>query len=170
MIELAQGRSVKWQHNGAWFTGYLLMDDICVVEAIVGSDDAHLLVRHSNTSAVFIVKASELQDNDFRPLETEMLRIIDILKKAYNHAEDDAKQFVPYEGAKELLANFLNGKATAEEVQEFIEECDYECAVENDRCQNCGCGVISDDEGRRIAWGCSCKAEVTESEAANELP
>lgn len=69
MIELTQGRSVKWQHNGAWFTGYLLMDDICVVEAIVGSDDAHLLVRHSSTSAVFIVKASELQPNDFRKAE-----------------------------------------------------------------------------------------------------
>jgi len=127
MIELTQGRSVKWQHNGQWFTGYVLEDD--AGEATVGDSlITHRLVRHSNTSAVFIVKASELIDNDFRPLETEMLRIIDILKKAYDHASDDAKQFVPYEGAKELLANFQGGKATAEEVQEFIDECKAEMA------------------------------------------
>lgn len=166
MIELSQGRSVKWQHNGAWFTGYVLcMDDISVS---LGGD--LVLVRHSNTNTDYVVRESRLQPNDFRPLETEMLRIIDVLKKVYDRVEGDAKQFVPYEGAKELLANYLNGKATAEEVQEFVDECDYECAVENDRCQNCGCGVISDDEGRPIAWGCSCKAEMTESEAANELP
>lgn len=129
MIELAQGRSVKWQHNGAWFTGYVLNDEHGPAEHMTHlSDGAYYIVRHSNTSAAFIVKASDLQDNDFRPLETEMLRIIDVLKKAYDHVEDDAKRFVPYEGAKELLANFQSGKATAEEVKEFIEECKAEMA------------------------------------------
>lgn len=71
MIELAQGRSVKWQHNGAWFTGYVLEDD--AGEATVGDSlIPHRLVRHSNTSAVFVVKASELQDNDFRKEEKRM--------------------------------------------------------------------------------------------------
>lgn len=125
MIELTQGRSVKWQHNGAWFTGSVLDNETNAVKTL----QVHtwlVLVRHSNTHKVFIVKASELLDNDFRPLETEMLRIIDILKKAYDRVEDDAKQFVPYEGAKELLANYLNGKATEGEVKEFIEECKAE--------------------------------------------
>lgn len=133
MIELSQGRSVKWQHNGAWFTGSVLcMDDISVS---LGGD--LVLVRHSNTNTDYVVRESRLQPNDFRPLETEMLRIIKVLKLAHCMVEDGAKQFVPYEGAKELLANYLNGKATAEEVKEFIEEC---------------------------------KAEMAESEAANELP
>jgi len=128
MIELTQGRSVRWQHNGQWFTGFVLENEAGGVLIPMADVGLVAMVRHSNTCKVFAVPIGVLQDNDFRPLETEMLRLIDVLKKAYDRVEDDAKQFVPYEGAKELLANYLNGKATAEEVQEFIEECKAEMA------------------------------------------
>lgn len=73
MIELTTGRSVKWQHNGAWFTGSVLNDEHGPAEHMTHlSDGAYYIVRHSNTSAVFIVKASELQDNDFRKEEKRM--------------------------------------------------------------------------------------------------
>lgn len=68
MIELTTGRSVKWQHNGAWFTGSVLcMDDISVS---LGGD--LVLVRHSNTNTDYVVRESRLHPNDFRKEEKRM--------------------------------------------------------------------------------------------------
>ena len=91
MIELSQGRSVKWQHNGAWFTGYVLcMDDISVS---LGGD--LVLVRHSNTNTDYVVRESRLQPNDFRKAEK--------LAEQADKAKEDAETIEWLEGCIKSL-------------------------------------------------------------------
>jgi hypothetical protein len=62
MIELTEGRCVKWESNG-WHTGRVLGPEI--LECAYGIKTV-LLVRDTCTSRVFAVEAGQLLDNDFR--------------------------------------------------------------------------------------------------------